>query len=615
MRPGLLGVRCLGLAKLAATGCGKACSVLFSGQVRIAQRSHRVQFVGPWQRACRAKARSGRFGLCGDVPALHNLEMLTVRPLPRFALAKIQPPRPRPGMVARPVLERALTDALAACRLVLLLAPAGYGKTVALTRQLRQLPPAWVLAWVSADGEDQLQRFLACLTAALEPHRLPWRVAPEALATLAAGELGLHDVAREIVNALACAEVERGLVVIDDAHRLIDPRVFELLQLMLDRLPDNWGLVMASRVEPPLALARMRVRGELAEFRQHALCFSADELGAWLDDQAIRLAPAQRQELLDRTAGWAAGLQLSLSTRGGASPSVRGETQRHLFDFLATEVLDDMPAELRHFLLRCSVLPELTAARCARVSAQPQAARLLEELERRGLFVSLLDAEDLTLRLHDLFRDFLQDRLQRDHADELPALLRRAAEAEPDLARAVGYLTRAGAWDEATRRLGDEGPELLARGGATGLTQMLALFPAAEFERRPELLWLSGLISLASFDFEALVGTMQRAAAGFAQAGRTTKPRSPVPMPASACKARHASTKPPKAWPLSASATCARAHVPWCVSAAPGRLTPMPVRKRLPAISATCSRPSSRSGSCKSGTVASSTACSSACPT
>lgn len=450
--------------------------------------------------------------------------MDTITELPRFALAKIQPPRPRAGQVERPALEAALGRALRDCRLVLLLAPAGYGKTVALTRQLGRLPRDWALAWVSADGEDQLQRFLACLTAALEPHDLPWRVAPEALATLALGERGLRGAAGEIVNALAGAACPRGLIMIDDAHRLGDPRVFELLQLVLDRLPDSWGLVIASRVEPPLALARLRVSGELAEFRREEMRFAESEVAALLASIGGEVSAATVQALVARTDGWAAGLRLSVAAQG-REPSAphgggRGSAQRHLFDFLASEVLDDMPDELRDFLLRCSVLPEMTAARCAHVSGQAQAARLLDEVERRGLFVSLLEADELTLRLHDLFRDFLQDRLQRDHAHELPALLRRAADHEPDLARAVGTLARAAAWDEAARRLARDGPELLTRGGGAGLVQMLALFPASEFERRPDLCWLSGLATFPRFDFDALVSTMQRAAEGYARDGR-----------------------------------------------------------------------------------------------
>ncbi len=460
-----------------------------------------------------------------------------------FALAKIQPPRPRAGWVERPTLEQSLGRALAEQRLTLLVAPAGYGKTAALTRQLRQLPAQCALAWVSADEDDHLQRFLACLSSALEPHDVPWRVAPEALATLALAERGVRDVAGELVNALAGADVERGLVVIDDAHRIADPRVFELLQLTLERLPEQWGLVIAGRVEPPLSLARLRAAGELAEFRQHDLRFNEAEVTALLSSNAVAPAragelPQQARELLARTDGWAAGLRLSLSADAGAASQSRpaSRTQRHLFDYLAAEVLDDMPRDLRELLLRCSVLPELTAARCAHVSGITHAAQLLDEIERRGLFVSLLDADEMTLRLHDLFRDFLEDRLQREYPGDVPTLLRRAADHESDLQRKVGYLTRAGAWAEATRTLAQRAQEQLSIGAGPALEQMLKLFPDEEFDRRPDLHLVRGLAAWPRFDWDTLRCSMERAVEGYTRDGRQ---RDAVLTATNACSGLH----------------------------------------------------------------------------
>ena len=440
---------------------------------------------------------------------------------PAFALAKIQPPRPRSALVERRTLEDALGRALQQARLTLLLAPAGYGKTAALTRQIRQLPADWALAWISADEDDPLQRFLACLSAALEPFDLPWRVAPHALGTLAQGERGLGAVSGELVNALAGAEVPRGLVVVDDLHRISDPQVFELLQKMLDRWPERWGLVLASRTEPPLPLARLRAAGELAEFGQRQLRFSPAEVDALQALNGLDADPGRTRSLLQRTHGWAAGLRLSLAA-GPAQAPRRGAdaTQRHLFDYLASEVLQDMPEALQRFLLHCSVLPELTEARCLELTGNAQAPRLLDEVERRGLFVSVLDTEPLTLRLHDLFRDFLEDRLRRLHADEVPGLLRRAAAHEPDLPRAVGFLLRAGAWDEAVQALAQRGPELLASGGGPGLEQMLAQFPPAQFDRHPDLQLLRGLLAFSRYDWDTLHEAMQRAADGYARAGR-----------------------------------------------------------------------------------------------
>ena len=439
---------------------------------------------------------------------------------PAFALAKIQPPKLRTDLVDRVALDLALQGALQSQRLVLLLAPAGYGKTVALTQQIRKLPATCALAWISADENDHLQRFLECLSAAVEPHDLPWRMAPDALATLALSEHGLRDAAGELVNALTGADAARGLIVIDDAHRIADPRVWKFLQAVIERLPTAWGLVIASRVEPPLPLARLRAAGELSEFRQTDLRFNESEVKALLIRSGRATQATSASELLERTDGWAAGLRLSLSARpGGASLRPGDPATRHVFDYLAAEVLDDMPERLRDFLLRCAVLPELTAARCMQVSGDPQAAALLDQIERRGLFVSVLDAQELTLRLHDLFRDFLEDRLARDHADELPTLLRRAAAHEGDLARAFGYLARAGAWDEAARVLMAGGPSLLATGGGASVAQMLAQIPADELNRLPDMHLLRGFVAFNRYDWDTLLVAMQEAAHLYAQGG------------------------------------------------------------------------------------------------
>ncbi|HMO48415.1 MAG TPA: LuxR C-terminal-related transcriptional regulator [Rubrivivax sp.] len=441
--------------------------------------------------------------------------------MPAFALAKIQPPRPRSALVGRPALEDALARALQQATLTLLLAPAGYGKTAALTQAIRRLPEGCALAWISADEDDPLQRFLACLSAALEPFDLPWRVAPEALGTLAQGERGLSEVSGELLNALAAARVPRGLIVIDDLHRISDPQVFELLHKMLDRWPERWGLVLASRSEPPLPLARLRAAGELAEFGQRQLRFSPAEVDALQALNGVAADAALTRSLLQRTHGWAAGLRLSLAA-GTAPAQRRGAdlTQRHLFDYLASEVLQHMPAPLQRFLLDCSVLPELSAERCMQLTGDAAAARLLDDVERRGLFVSVLDTEPLTLRLHDLFRDFLEDRLRRLHADAVPALLRRAAAHESDLSRAVAFLVRAGAWDEAVQALAQRGPELLAGGGGPLLQQLLAMFPPAQFDAQAELQLLRGLLAFSRYDWDTLYDAMQRAADGYAAAGR-----------------------------------------------------------------------------------------------
>lgn len=441
---------------------------------------------------------------------------------PTFARAKIQPPRQRVDLIERPGLEEALGLAIQQHPLTLLLAPAGYGKTAVLSRAIRALPEGCSLAWLSVDEDDQLQRFLACLTMALAPCDLPWRVAPVALGTLALAERGVRAVADELVNALAAAEAGRGLIVIDDAHRIADPRVFEMLQALIDHLPQPWSLAIASRTEPPMSLARWRTRGELAEFRLADLRFTPHDTDRLMVAHGHAASGAAAQALLERTGGWPAGMRLILSAKDGASEIRAGTpTQRHLFDYFASEVLEEMPDDLRRFLLLCSVLPEWTAQRCARVSQMEQSARLLEEVERRGLFVSILDAPDFTLRLHDLFRDFLESRLERDLPEQLGGVLQRAAESEPDWVRRVGFLARAAAWDRAADELESAGPELIARGAGSALEQLLSQFPAAELETRPGLQMISGLAAFQRFDFDVQVLAMRRAAEGYQAQGRT----------------------------------------------------------------------------------------------
>lgn len=447
-----------------------------------------------------------------------------------FARTRIQPPRQRASLIPRPALEHALGRAIAEQRLTLISAPAGFGKTVALTRQIDRLAAGTALAWVSLDEADDLQRLLECLFAALEPFDLPWRVDPDSLAVAAAGTRSERvAAAHELINTLAATEVARGLMVLDDLHRSGDAALFEFLDLLVERLPPAWGLVIASRFDPPLPLARWRAAGELAEFRQAELCFDQREvlqLSATLDRPAgSALTAADADLLLARTGGWATGLRLALATalaERGAAPGIdwartSQRMDRHLFDYLADEVLRDMPGALREFLLRCAVLPELTATRCAAVSGDAEAARWLAEIERRELFVSVLNGPERTLRLHDLFRDFLDERLKREHAPELPALYRRAAAGETDPLRRVGLLLLAPAYDEAAALLAAVGPALLKAGAGAHVVRLIEQIPQAQ--RPPQLLHLRGLCAWTRWEWATMQASMAGATAGFERAG------------------------------------------------------------------------------------------------
>ncbi|KWT82907.1 ATP-dependent transcriptional activator MalT [Variovorax sp. WDL1] len=440
-----------------------------------------------------------------------------------LARAKIQTPRFRSGLIERSELEQRLGDALANQRLVLLVAPAGYGKTAALSRQLQRLPAGRALAWLTTDEDDDLQRLLAYLIEALEPLDPPWRLAPEAL--LERVDQGrLREATSALLNTLEATDTPGGgVLVLDDLHAVADARVFEFLNQLLEGLPPNWTLVIASRVEPPLALARWRARREVAEFDETALSFSKKEVQDLWRHATGEDDPEQADRLLERTQGWAAGLSLSLeaSQRSATTaPMEARHNRRHLFDYLAAEVFQDLPAELQAFLLRCSLLSELTVPRCEQISGNPRAAELLEDIGRRRLFSSVLDSEELTLRLHDLFRDFLEERLRRLHPEEMPALLRRAAQGEADpLRRTLTYL-RAGAWQEAEQSLADGTADMLASDKGGQVIRMIEQFPADIQASSPVLAYVRGWCAWPRYQYGAVRSNMEQAAAGFDALGR-----------------------------------------------------------------------------------------------
>ncbi|VTU31495.1 ATP-dependent transcriptional activator MalT [Variovorax sp. PBS-H4] len=435
-----------------------------------------------------------------------------------LARAKIQTPHFRSSLIERGELEQRLGEALASRRLVLLVAPAGYGKTAALSRQLQRLPAGSAVAWLTADEDDDLQRLLAHLIEALEPLDPPWRLAPEALLTLV-DQGRLREAVPALLNTLEATDTPGGgVLVLDDLHAVADARVFEFLNHLLDGLPPNWTLVIASRVEPPLALGRWRAQREVAEFDEAALAFSRREVRDLWRHATGSDDPEHADRLHDRTQGWAAGLSLSLEASPQSAvtePKGIRHSRRRLFEYLASEVLEQLPGELQAFLLRCSLLPELTVARCEQISGNPRAAELLDDIGRRRLFSSVLDSEELTLRLHDLFRDFLEERLRRVYPEEIPALLRRAAQGEIDpLRRTLMYL-RAGAWEQAEQSLADGTAEMLADDRSAQILRIVEQFPADIQSRSPSLAYARGLCAWPRYQYATARSNMEHAAAGF----------------------------------------------------------------------------------------------------
>ena len=444
-----------------------------------------------------------------------------------FARTKIQPPRPRATYVERGALHTTLADALVTRRVVLICAPAGYGKTMLLAQEAARLPPGTALAWISADAGDDAQRLAACMLAALEPFDPPWRAAPESLLARV-GRSADEDraVAAEIINALDASEVPHGVIAFDDVHRVGDPVFFRLLDLLIERMSPRWTLALTSRTDPPLALSRLRAADELVELRQLQLQFARDDARRMAGEAGID--PALADRLFDRTQGWPAGLRIAIgAARADAAASDSPAAveralragNRPLFDFLLTEVLGDLPPELADFLQRVSVLTELEAKRCAVVSGNAAAAAQLDAIERLGLFVEVLDAPVRTLRLHDLLRDALQQRLALERPGLLRELRARAADTEADPVRRISLRLDAEDYAAAARDVYEHVPPIVATSGTATARNLIERFPAGFRDRSPELALVEGLVAWVHWDFKAMLPALERAENGFIAAG------------------------------------------------------------------------------------------------
>lgn len=345
---------------------------------------------------------------------------------------KFYVPGQRAGLVPRPRLRERLNRGLAA-KLTLVAAPAGFGKTRLLAEWLAAAPTEErAAAWLSLDHRDNHPAtFWTYLITAL--HTVESGVGAGALALLASPQPPPIDaLLAPLLNELNAISHEVVLV-LDDYH-VIDARdVQDGIAFLLDHLPPQLHLVIATRADPALPLARLRGRGELAEVRAADLRFTPDEAAAYLNEvMGLELAPLEVAALEGRTEGWIAGLQLAaLSMQGrddraGFIAGFAGD-DRYIVDYLVEEVLQRQPDHVRRFLLETAILDRLSGPLCEAVTGQDGGKTMLDALDRGNLFVVPLDAQRRWYRYHQLFADVLRAHLADEQPDRVPELHRRAS--------------------------------------------------------------------------------------------------------------------------------------------------------------------------------------------
>ena len=431
------------------------------------------------------------------------------RPASSLLASKLSPPSVRPGQVPRDAVCRAIVD-MRAARLVLVRAPAGFGKTTALVQARDRLADQGLdTAWLTLDRTDNdLPRFLAGLQ--------------QAVAAIA-GELPASDDPLSLLDALARHATPFALF-LDDFELITEPAVLGLVREIIDHLPRCGQLVLASRSLPDqgLSLGRLRAAGQLLEIDTEMLRFSLAEtqrffalrhagpadgyaqVQAELQAELLAELQANLPELLRKTEGWIAALWLAsmaldgVIARQGSVAGFIGQfsgSDRAVADFLAEVVLSRQTPEIRDFLRRTSILRHLNGALCQVLMPRSDAARILARLDAANLFITSISASgaldtEREWRYHSLFADFLRTQLAREQPDGLARLHLAASgwyEAQGRPVSAIDHAIEGGDLPHAAALLAQHAASFLEQGRMRLLARWFAALPAALLPARPML--------------------------------------------------------------------------------------------------------------------------------
>ncbi|MFE8069719.1 LuxR C-terminal-related transcriptional regulator [Marinobacteraceae bacterium S3BR75-40.1] len=403
-------------------------------------------------------------------------------------------PAPDPRAIAR---ER-LTDQLGprpGKRLTTVTAPAGYGKTTLVNQWVEQ--QTGQVLWLSLDeNDDQPERFWEYVVGAFEQSGLVDESVRQRIHELDASSL--EGALTTLINQLTQASAEATLV-IDDYHFIQSPEIHRQLAFLVDYLPPGIQLVLISRTEPPLPLARWRVRQWLDDFHASDLAFSQQECHRFfVDYMGMPLSEEETTQIWQRTEGWAAAMQLAaLSGRGqNASSAVMGYSgdSKHISDYVLGEILEQQQPEIQSFLLDTAICLRICASLCDQIREREDSQALLEHLVQANLFVIPLDVRGEWYRYHDLFREALVNRLKQSAPERWRLLQSRAVEwfiRHDQFQEAVELLVQLEDWPWLTQVLEGHGNTLIHGGFHLPVLSWLRHLPQEHIESNPRLLMLN----------------------------------------------------------------------------------------------------------------------------
>ena len=421
-------------------------------------------------------------------------------------------PPVRPELVSRPhLVERLNAGPRSGHKLTLISAPAGFGKTTLLSEWVAGCEQP--VAWLSLDeGDNDPARFWVYFVAALQTVQAG--IGATSLTALQAPQPPpIESALTPLINEIAAIPDPFALV-LDDYHLITAQAIHDALAFLLDHLPPQMHLIIATRADPPLPIARLRGRGQLTELRQTDLRFTPDEAAAFLNQvMGLGLSAEDVAALEARAEGWIAGLQMAAVSMQGqedVAGFIRAFTgsDRYILDYLVEEVLQRQPESVQTFLLQTAILDRLTGPLCDAVWDKSPTCptadggqAMLERLEQANLFIVPLDNERRWYRYHRLFADLLRSRLQQVHPDLAPTLHRRASkwyEENGLMAPAIEYALSAGDFERAANLIEQTAEATLMRSEVATFLNWVEALPDDVVRAWPRLGVFHGMASVLS---------------------------------------------------------------------------------------------------------------------
>jgi LuxR family maltose regulon positive regulatory protein len=390
-------------------------------------------------------------------------------------------------------------------RLILLSAPPGYGKTTLLVDFLTgsSHPAAWVQL---AEADSDPSVFLGCIIEAINrlhsKHGKNIGIAAQTLLESAEASISAQQILTVLINELTEPLVSPWLLVLEDYHFIASMVVHQLVDLLLENCPAGLHVIISTRTDPPIALARIRAHGMLAELRAPELRFREDEIAMLITRFVPGVSEQSLIQLAEKTEGWAAALQIVCSSLNGqdaprAESFIAGlsGSHRYIFEYLTEEVFHRQSDKIQTFLMNTAILSQMDAATCNALPGITNAQATLDQLEHENLFLTGLDVQRHWYRYHHLFREFLLSKLQHDQPDQVTLLHKMAGthnEQIGELETAFSHYVEAKDWEGAARVIQLFAPGYVEGGRVEVLNRYLTILPDKVMHCHPVLLLQRG---------------------------------------------------------------------------------------------------------------------------